>query len=383
MNRLPLLPLIIVCLLFVCVTVVAQQPQQPDVRVEPADAAFLRGLAEKERGNHRAAAEAFKQATELKPDSPGAFYELALAYQNIGEHKKALAAMKEANRLKPDDLDFLLELGYVLRANQKFGDAIAPLKRVAAARPNEVEILYLLGNTQLMAGKHEDAIKTLNQVLVLDPSHSEARERLRVSSVRNNLWPQMQRMQQEVAERPDSSEARADLGQTYNALGLHSEAEQEYLKAVALDPKNADARIRLCVNYSEWGKLEQWIECYQEAIKLKQHHVLFMSLGDLYQRQGKFEEAAVAYQKSLELKPTFTFSLYGLGYVLIKQGRYEEAIGPLRRLLEVEPKDVYGNHALGIAYAKTGNKTGAMQQYYILQNLNPRVAEELLPLIPQ
>jgi tetratricopeptide (TPR) repeat protein len=111
--------------------------------------------------------------------------------------------------------------------------------------------------------------------------------------------------------------------------------------------------------------------------------VLFWSLGNLYERQGKFEEAGIAYQKSIELKPTFTFALYSLAFVLQKQGKNEEAIEPLRRLLEVEPKHLYGNHALGVAYALTGNKTGAMQQYYILQNLNPRLAEDLKRLIPE
>lgn len=382
MNHLPLL--LAACLLCLCATAAAQQPQPSPVQIVPAEAValFENGYNEKERGNHKAAMEAFKRATELKPDWAEAQLELALVYENLGEHKKALAAIKEANRLKPNDLNILLELGHVLRSNQKFGDAVAVLKRVAAARPNEVETLYLLGNTQLMAGKHEDAIKTLNQVLVLDPSHAEARERLRVSSIRQNM-PNLDHLRQQIADNPRSSAAYTDLGQAYNSMGMFSEAEVEYRKAVDLDPKNSDARIRFCVNYSEWGKLELGIECYQEALKLKPHHVVFMSLGDLYQRQGKFEEAGVAYQKSIELKSTFTFSLYGLGYVLMKQGKNEEAIEPLRRLLEVEPKNEFGNHALGFAYALTGNKTGAMQQYHILQNLNARLAADLLRVIPQ
>jgi tetratricopeptide (TPR) repeat protein len=257
------------------------------------------------------------------------------------------------------------------------------LKRVAAARPDDVEAWYLLGNTQLMAGKHDDAIKTLNKVLVMDPSHSEAQERLRVSTVRKNLWPHFQRQKQEVEEQPANAAARAELGQTYNAMGMFADAEQGYLRAVALEPKNADSRIRLCVNYAEWGKLEQGIECYQQALKLKPHHVLFFSLGDLYQRQGKFEEAGVAYQKAIELMPSCAFALYELGFVLMKQGKAEEAIEPLRRLLEVEPKHIYGNHALGLAYVILGNKTGAMQQYYVLQTLNPRLAADLLKGIPQ
>jgi tetratricopeptide (TPR) repeat protein len=164
---------------------------------------------------------------------------------------------------------------------------------------------------------------------------------------------------------------------------MFAESEQAYLKALELEPKSVDFLLGLCINYAEWHKLDQSVECYQKVVKQKQHHVLYMSLANIYEQQGKFDEAIEAYKKSLELKPEFTFSLYGLGFVYIKQGRYEEAIQPLQKLLAVEPKHVYGNHALGMAYARLGNTTAAMQQYYILQNLDARVAADLLKQIPK
>src|SRR5215470_2786107 len=95
--------------------------------------------------------------------------------------------------------------------NSKFVEAIEPLKKVVAARPNDVNALYLLGNTYLMAAKFDDAIQTLNQVLVMDPNHSEARERVRVSSVRKNLFPKLEGLKQNVAQHPESATARAEL----------------------------------------------------------------------------------------------------------------------------------------------------------------------------
>jgi len=56
---------------------------------------------------------------------------------------------------------------------------------------------------------------------------------------------------------------------------------------------------------------------------------------------------------------------------------------PLRKMLEVDPRNAIGIHALGLAYAQTGEKTGAMQQYYLLQSLNPRLAGDLLKAIPK
>jgi len=122
---------------------------------------------------------------------------------------------------------------------------------------------------------------------------------------------------------------------------------------------------------------------YNKAIKQRQHHVLYLSLGNVYQRQGKLDEAIAAYKKSLELKPTFTHSLYELASAYVKKGQYEEAIEPLQKLLQIEPRHAFANHALGLAYIRTGDKTAAMQQYHILQTIDPNLAADLLGYIPK
>jgi len=194
--------------------------------------------------------------------------------------------------------------------------------------------------------------------------------------------PRLYSLKQQVEQNPQDSTAHAKLADAYHSVGMFAEAEQEFLKTFELGPQSVDFLISQCVNYSEWGKLDETVECYQKVLKQKKHHVLYLSLGDAYEQQGKLDEAIAAFQKSLELKPEFTFSLYQLASLYMKQGRYEEAIQPLQKLISVEPKHIYGNHALGMAFALIGNRTAAMQQYYILQSLDARLAENLLKMIP-
>lgn len=244
-----------------------------------------------------------KRATQLKTDWAEAYDALGNAYEGLGDNEHYLEALKEANRLKPAEVRILEDLGMALRKNSKFAEAIEPLKKVVAARPDDVNALYVLGNTYLMAGKYDEAIQTLSQVLVMAPDHSEARERLRVSSVRKNLLPQLEELKQNVVQRPESASARAELADTYKALAMFAESEQEYLKALEMEPGNFDYKLGLCVDYSEWGKVDQSGECYKDVVKRKQHHVLFWSLSLMYERQGNMEQAIATYQKSLELKP--------------------------------------------------------------------------------
>jgi len=90
-----------------------------------------------------------------------------------------------------------------------------------------------------------------------------------------------------------------------------------------------------------------------------------------------------AYRESLKIKPTFTYSLYNLALLYGKQDRAPEAIELLRKVIELEPNQAFAQHALGVMYVRTGEKTGAMQQYYALQNLNPKLAADLLSMIGQ
>jgi tetratricopeptide (TPR) repeat protein len=286
--------------------------------------------------------------------------------------------MKQAFRLYPDNLVVVAKYGIALRNNLKYAEAIEPLKRVSNAHPDDVGDLYLLGNTYLMAQEYDNAIKTLSRVLVLQPNHTDAQDRLRVANARKNLLPKLDQYKNAALENPRNGSARANLADTYYALSMYAEAEVEYLKAVELEPKDSRLHGKLCVNYAESKQMEKAVACYQEAIKKDPNHVYYFSLGHLLERLNKPDEAIAAYKQSLEKKPTFTMALYQLAGVYVAKRELRNAVEPLRKLLAEEPTHEYGNFTLGQVYAQLGDNTGAMQQYYILQNLNPRLAADLL-----
>lgn len=64
-----------------------------------------------------------------------------------------------------------------------------------------------------------------------------------------------------------------------------------------------------------------------------------------------------------------------------KQGTYTDATESLCKVLQSEPTNVYANHALGLIYVMTGDMTAAMQQYYVLKDLNADVAADLMRAI--
>ena len=164
---------------------------------------------------------------------------------------------------------------------------------------------------------------------------------------------------------------------------MFAEAVAEDLKAIELEPKNSLFYNQLAIDYGDWGKTDKAIEYYKKAIELKPNHVFYLSLGTAYEKHGNLEEAARAYEESIKIKPTFVYGLYNLAVVYSKLDRIPEASELLRKVVEIEPRNVFGQHARGMLYIRTGNKTGAMQQYYILKDLDPKLAADLLKLIPK
>ena len=110
---------------------------------------------------------------------------------------------------------------------------------------------------------------------------------------------------------------------------------------------------------------------------------MYFSLGTTYEKKGNLEEAVKAYQESIKIKPKFTYALYNLALVYSKQDRPQDAIELLRKVVDEEPRNTFAQHALGMIYIRIGDKTAARQQYYILQNLDPKLAADLLAAIPK
>jgi Tfp pilus assembly protein PilF len=108
-----------------------------------------------------------------------------------------------------------------------------------------------------------------------------------------------------------------------------SQSEQEFQRALALDPDNALAH--------------SW------------HGIFLRSLGrvDEATAEGKLAEA---------LDPTSPIMPFSLGLVFITARRYEEAITALTRALELEPGLVVAHEFLAEAYMLSGNGDLAIQE---------------------
>ena len=75
----------------------------------------------------------------------------------------------------------------------------------------------------------------------------------------------------------------------------------------------------------------------------------YYAIGRQYQKNGNYSNAVIAYQKSLQLDPSYTKSIAGLATVLADQKLYNISIALFEQVTKLEPNAVNYNN-LGYAY---------------------------------
>jgi TolB-like protein/DNA-binding winged helix-turn-helix (wHTH) protein/Flp pilus assembly protein TadD len=154
-------------------------------------------------------------------------------------------------------------------------------------------------------------------------------------------------------------------------------AENEFRKAIELNPNNADARRGLAHLFSNLGRGDEAIAEGRRARELDPLSLLTNALeGQFLFYAGHDEEAIVRLRKSLEIEPTFWIAHVILGRVYTGQGRYDEAIDEYRKAIEFGGGAYEPITQLGYALAKSGRREEAKE---ILEELKISATKSYVP----
>jgi arylsulfatase A-like enzyme/Flp pilus assembly protein TadD len=104
-----------------------------------------------------------------------------------------------------------------------------------------------------------------------------------------------------------------------------------------------------------------------------QMYIVPFMLGEGAAREQKWEEAAAAFQKCLQLNPNFDQAMTGLSRALFSQGEVEAATGWMEKALEYNPQNYRAWYELGSLRAKN-DKAGAATAYAKSVSIQPSFA---------
>ena len=124
---------------------------------------------------------------------------------------------------------------------------------------------------------------------------------------------------------------------TWVQAGGWRDSETLWSWAVEADPQCAICLTNLAQALASRGQAGDAERAFRRSLALREHPMTRNNLGGVIQLQGRLDEAAREYQAALHQNAGLPEALVNLGELYTKQGRYEEALPLLRRAFQVSP----------------------------------------------
>jgi tetratricopeptide (TPR) repeat protein len=342
------------------------------------------------------AEDCYRNAARLAPDAPAWSHLLGVLLQGEGRLDEAVEAYARALALRPDDIPALVYRGEIFLSQGKLDAAADALQQALALEPATTAAKALLGQVALARRDFQEAVRLLTIALAEKPEanrlhyslglayrglgdRAQAEEHLakagavgvapadplmdalaglrtgeRVhiargrTAFRAGRWADAaEQFRKAVAARPESVEARVNLGSALVQTGDADGAVAQFREALRLDPNNATARFNLGVLLSGKGPGQEALDHLRAAVdRWPRDAEARRTLARLLRDAGRTEEALAEYGKAVELDPAEETARLGEAETLVRLGRYAQARQKLEESLRSLPGSGRLSHGL-------------------------------------
>lgn len=254
----------------------------------------LLGLAEKRTGDPATAQSDLEQAfpnlneEKIKKQTGLELIELDSAF---GQFAKALSITEKLQELLPQDPQILF-VAYEV-SSQMTEQSLLDLALVA---PDSAELQMIIGGELGRQGEHEKAVAKYREAIRLNPNlpgvHFELGEQMR-SSPDPKLNAQAEaEYNAAVKANPYDEKSWCRLGESVASKGDFKAAQEDYRKALALQPKDSDAKTDLAIALISLNQPAEVISLLESAIKDDPTNIIaHYRLSVQYRRAGRIADA--------------------------------------------------------------------------------------------
>ncbi|MBN1560553.1 tetratricopeptide repeat protein [candidate division KSB1 bacterium] len=119
-------------------------------------------------------------------------------------------------------------------------------------------------------------------------------------------------------------------------------------------------------------RLQNDLNSDQDYAKKMNDAKLAFNEGNTLFKQGQYDEAVAAYDKSLQLDPSNSNAYQGKGLTLAKQRKYDEAIAAYEKAVKADPTNYSAFAAMGKTYYDKKDFKNAVNAYQQAVEINPQ-----------
>jgi protein O-mannosyl-transferase len=150
--------------------------------------------------------------------------------------------------------------------------------------------------------------------------------------------------QRTLALTRDNYVAHDNLGEFLFTEDRRDEAAAQFRASLAIQPNDLPANLNLGTYEHGRGNLAAAISRYQfvalNASDAGLRATAYGNMGSVYRQMGELDAAKQCYERALQLVPSRTMAMIGLGLIAQKSGDLSEAVRQYSRAMSMQPTDV-------------------------------------------
>jgi tetratricopeptide (TPR) repeat protein len=322
------------------------------------DAAWmLIGLFEAQRGADAVAAEAFQQASTLRPTDAMAAYYWGQALLRIGQTNEAVAAFEQAIQRKPprnDLLEIFQQLGRVHQRAQRTEEAIKVWQRLEALFPEDPRVLEQIAVTLADEGGFAQALPRYEQLAKL-VKDDYRRVLFRVEAA--GLKIKTNRRDEGVADmeavlqdlNPDSwlyRDVRRRIENVFLKSGDQDSLVKYYEKWLETHAADVEAMARLARFLASSARIPEATTWMEKALQLAPSRSdLRKAFIDQLVDEQRIPEAVQQYEQLIKASPANSDLLRDWGKLVLKdktrdiEDRKRDAMRIWNQIIAIRPND--------------------------------------------
>jgi Flp pilus assembly protein TadD len=271
-----------------------------------------------------------------------------------GKFKQAAEVFREAVRINPDSA----------KAHSRLGASMA-------AQHDEHE---MMGDKKGAENDYETAILEEQTAIKLDPKYASPHLILgQIYANQNKPVEAINEFKTALAIKPNMFTANLDLGIAYLHGGQVDEAIAAFRKAAEIKPDHPVPHMNLGILLDQKGNHKEAINEELEAIRIdKRLHDAHINLGNIYLDAKDLDNAKDSFEKGLALAPGHPNALSGLGWVMAEKGFTKEAIKKQKQAILAYRNFVPAHVRLAMLFAKSGDKANAEFEFKEALRISPK-----------
>lgn len=331
------------------------------------------GLLYEDRKEWQAAMTVFRKALSQQPLNFALRHHIARVLVGMDDYDEALEELGLIVELNPDDFDARRKIGLIYLEQKRLDEAIKVFREILELKPDSESVRYYLGST---LERQEQWDAALEAFLGIDKESSFYEDS--VAHI-GYIYLELGRIDDAILlleERVENSDPRPQvyyyLISLYLSKGQMEKAMQTSDLATERYSESVDLLYQRGLVFERSGDHEQALAIMREVLSLEAEHAEALNfLAYAYAEQNtNLEEALELAERAIALNPEPHIQ-DTLGWVYYRLGRFNEALERIRIASEELPRDLVILEHLADVYQVLNEIPNARQTYERILELNP------------